>query len=332
MQLEFGVVVDTGDSVFQRPIPHGARSWMARRARLLAVGRVHRTRSYDGWLAVFFEFWGHVMRHPELRERFAAIHARFLELVTEGVRQLAEDRGLALPADVTASQVALAWNAMEVGLGLERLTQPRAVDQVLARRMGWLLLDAALATTQPPAGKRRPTAGSEDPMNTQLRYQRRRLADVAGALRLARTQTRGEQGPRAQLAHHQQQRLETVVRHAATHSPFYRRRLAETGALGDGPVQLQRLPVLTRDPQVREFQVVQDGPVLRILIVPSHAATAGDDPLESRLGQAVAQQLIGLGAHDPQVTVERRPKLPRSAGGKLVIADPASRPVHTTTR
>jgi phenylacetate-CoA ligase len=474
-------------------------------------------------------------------------------------------------------------------------------------------------------------------MNSKVRYHRRRLADTAAALRLARTQTRGEQGPRARLAHHQQQRLETVVRHAATHSPFYRRRLAETGALGDGPVQLQRLPVLdksllmehfdelvcdpglrrdqllgwlgqmtgdqlyldryrvmvtsgssghpglfvydaagwrsictqflrssswaglrpslprqrvawlggaapshisrqgaatlavglhrvlalpvtlplpqlvealnqfqptylnvypsvamwladeqqagrlrlspqmlvtaaelrtpemtqrlveafgvrpfdvygsteglfgsecehhqgihlfedttlvenvdadghpvpagqpgarllvtnlynlvqpllrlevtdlvtldpdpcqcgrtlvrtsaihgrsddvlslaareggrvsvhplqfallTRDPQVREFQVVQDGPVLRIRIVPSHAATASDDPLETRLGQAVAQRLLGLGVHDPQVTVERRPKLPRGAGGKLklVIADPASRPVNTHAR
>ena len=79
---------------------------------------------------------------------------------------------------------------------------------------------------------------------------------------------------------------------------------------------------------------MQDGPVLRIRIVPSHAATAGDDPLETRLGQAVAQQLLKLGAHDPRVTVERRQQLPRSAGGKLklVIADPASRPVHTTTR
>jgi phenylacetate-CoA ligase len=474
-------------------------------------------------------------------------------------------------------------------------------------------------------------------MNTQVRYQQRRLADVAHALRQARTQTRGEQGPRAQLAAHQQQRLETVVGHAATHAPYYRRRLAETGALGDGPVQLQRLPVLdksllmehfdelvcdprlrrdqlldwagqltgdrlyldryrvmltsgssgrpglfvydpvgwrsicaqilrisswaglrpslprqrlallggaapthisrqgaatmavglhrvlslpvtlplpqlvqalnqfqptylhvypsvamwlaeeqqagrlqlsprilvtvaelrtpemtqrltdafgvqpfnaygcteglwgaecehhqgihlfedttlvenldgdgqpvpagqpgarllvtnlynlvqpllrlevtdlvtldpdpcrcgrtlvrasaihgrsddtislpardggriavhplhfallTRDPQVREFQVVQDGPVLRVLIVPSHAATASNDPLETRLGQAVARQLRGLGVHDPQVTVERRQQLPRSAGGKLklVIADPASRPVHSNAR
>src|SRR5215218_1381694 len=47
VQPEFGVVVDAGNSVFQRPIPHRARAWMARRARLLAVVRVHRTRSYD---------------------------------------------------------------------------------------------------------------------------------------------------------------------------------------------------------------------------------------------------------------------------------------------
>jgi phenylacetate-CoA ligase len=92
--------------------------------------------------------------------------------------------------------------------------------------------------------------------------------------------------------------------------------------------------LLTRDPKVREFQVVQDGPVLRVLIVPSHAAAAGDTQLDTRLAQTVARQLVGLGVHDPQVTVERRPKLPRSAGGKLklVIADPASPPVHSNAR
>ena len=100
---------------------------------------------------MFFEFWAHVVRHPELRERFAAIHARFLEPMAEAVQQLAEDQGQTLPADVTASQVAVAWNAMEVGLALERLTQPQTVDRALARRMGRLLLDAALDTTQPSA-------------------------------------------------------------------------------------------------------------------------------------------------------------------------------------
>src|SRR5512132_352253 len=110
----------------------------------LATATIDRRDRDDGWLAVFFEFWGHVVRHPELRERFAAIHARFLE-------PLAEDRGLALPADVTASQVALAWNAMEIGLGLERLTQPQTVDAAVARRLGWLLLDAVLDGARPAA-------------------------------------------------------------------------------------------------------------------------------------------------------------------------------------
>jgi AcrR family transcriptional regulator len=117
----------------------------------LATATIDRRDRDDGWLAVFFEFWGHVVRHPELRERFAAIHARFLEPLAEAVRQLADDRGLALSAEVNASQVALAWNAMEIGLGLERLTQPQTVDAAVARRLGWLLLDAVLDTTQPSA-------------------------------------------------------------------------------------------------------------------------------------------------------------------------------------
>ena len=118
----------------------------------LATATIDRRDRDDGWLAVFFEFWGHVVRHPELRARFAAIHARFLEPLAEAVRQLAADRGQTLLADVTASQVALAWNAMEIGLGLERLTQPQTVDAAVARRMGWMLLDAVLGAAQPPAG------------------------------------------------------------------------------------------------------------------------------------------------------------------------------------
>ena len=107
-------------------------------------------------------------------------------------------------------------------------------------------------------------------------------------------------------------------------------------ARGGGRVAVHPLhfALLTREPQVREFQVVQDGPVLRILVVPSRAATAGDDTLETRLAQAVARHLLDLDVHDPQVAVERRQELPRSAGGKLklVIADPATRQVHTHAR
>jgi phenylacetate-coenzyme A ligase PaaK-like adenylate-forming protein len=88
--------------------------------------------------------------------------------------------------------------------------------------------------------------------------------------------------------------------------------------------------LLTRDPRSASSQVFQDGPALRILIVPSHATTAGDTQLDTRLAQAVAGQLLGLGVHDPQVTVEQHRQLPRLPGGKLklVVADPATQPVH----
>ena len=98
---------------------------------------------------------------------------------------------------------------------------------------------------------------------TEIRYQRRRLADVTAALRLARAQKSRELGPRAELARHQQQRLEVVVRHAATHSPFYRRQFAETGTLGDGPVQLERLPVLDKSLLIQHFDELVCDPRLR---------------------------------------------------------------------
>jgi len=86
--------------------------------------------------------------------------------------------------------------------------------------------------------------------------------------------------------------------------------------------------LLTRDPQVGEFQVIQEGALLRVLVIPRHpssaAATSGDDRLETRLSEAITKQLLGLGVRDPQVAVERRRELARTAGGKLklVIADP----------
>jgi len=140
--LFFGVYQRRVDHALTDVVP-GLREVGAERAfDWLATGTIQRRDGDDGWLAVFFEFWAHVLRHPELRARFAESHSRFLEPLTDGVRQLAAERGRSLPSDVTPLQVALAWNAMEVGLGLERLTQPQDVDVGLARRMGWLLLDA----------------------------------------------------------------------------------------------------------------------------------------------------------------------------------------------
>src|SRR6476620_1122742 len=50
---------------------------------LMSVVSAHARRreaNDDGWLAVFLEFWTHVLRHPEHRDRFAAIHNRYTDL------------------------------------------------------------------------------------------------------------------------------------------------------------------------------------------------------------------------------------------------------------
>jgi phenylacetate-CoA ligase len=82
--------------------------------------------------------------------------------------------------------------------------------------------------------------------------------------------------------------------------------------------------VVTRDRTVREFQVVQEGTGVRILIVPRPAAGA---ELEARLREAVSRRLSELGVAEPRVAVERREGLTRSAGGKLqlVVADQEAR-------
>jgi AcrR family transcriptional regulator len=99
-------------------------------------GRVNRD---DGWLAAFFEFWAHVIRHPELRARFAAIHRRLQEPVAEALERVAAARGFELPE--AALPLAVAAGAMQIGLALERLTQPDVVDKALGVRMAHLLQD-----------------------------------------------------------------------------------------------------------------------------------------------------------------------------------------------
>jgi AcrR family transcriptional regulator len=95
-----------------------------------------RGEAEDGWLAVFFEFWAHVLRHPELRERFARQHRRVIEPLTT-----------VAPGDRSPEEMyrlATARFAMQLGLQLERLTQPDVVDADLGRRMGLLFLEGDL--------------------------------------------------------------------------------------------------------------------------------------------------------------------------------------------
>ena len=81
--------------------------------------------------------------------------------------------------------------------------------------------------------------------------------------------------------------------------------------------------VVARDRDVVEFQVVQEGPRLRLLVV----ARGEPATLETRLREAVKQRLCDLGVAEPAVQVERRTALPREPSGKLqiVVADRSAR-------
>jgi hypothetical protein len=117
-------------------------------------------------------------------------------------------------------------------------------------------------------------------------------------MRLSRELARREHWPRERLRLHQQERLEALVRHAVEHSPYYRERLSRV--VGNGPVELSSLPVLDKAQMMEHYdELVTD----------------------SRLRR---DELLAW-VEEPQVTVERREELARSAGGKLqmVVANPA---------
>ena len=81
--------------------------------------------------------------------------------------------------------------------------------------------------------------------------------------------------------------------------------------------------VVARDREVVEFQVVQTGSRLRLLVVARGEAPA----LETRLRTAVEQRLRDVGVAEPAVEVTRVPALARQPGGKLqiVVADRGAR-------
>jgi AcrR family transcriptional regulator len=83
-------------------------------------------RTDDGWMAVFFEFWAHVLRHPQHRARFAALHRQALAPIVRGVEALSRERGIEPP--LSPDLLAAAHLALGNGLQLDRLTRPEDID------------------------------------------------------------------------------------------------------------------------------------------------------------------------------------------------------------
>jgi AcrR family transcriptional regulator len=117
---------------------------------IIAETSARRERD-DGWLAVFLEFWTHVLRHPEHRTRFAEIHGRAVAPFVASLERFAAERRVELPLE--ARKLAVALFAGGTALGLERLTQPDVVDGELMVRMQELWFAAlARGLEAPPKG------------------------------------------------------------------------------------------------------------------------------------------------------------------------------------
>jgi phenylacetate-CoA ligase len=172
----------------------------------------------------------------------------------------------------------------------------------------------------------------------------RRLTDLAAAMRLARELIGHDRWTEDQLAAHQQQRLEAVVRHAAASSPFYRERLAGLGP-GDR-VELDRLPVLDKATVMDRFDDVVTDRRLTLAAVEAHLdGLVGDELLldryramatggsTGRKGVFVAdraewrQYLAGFFRWNHYVGL--RPRLPRR---RRIASIAAARPLHMTYR
>jgi phenylacetate-CoA ligase len=76
--------------------------------------------------------------------------------------------------------------------------------------------------------------------------------------------------------------------------------------------------VVTADPDVREFQVVQRGDAVRLRV----ALREGAEQAPERLRERVASRLQALGVAEPLVEVERVEALERGPGGKLTLIVP----------
>ena len=172
----------------------------------------------------------------------------------------------------------------------------------------------------------------------------RRLAEVAGAMRLARELIGHDRWTEAQLAAHQRRRLEQVVRHAAASSPFYREHLAGLGPAD--PVELGQLPTVDKATVMDRFDDLVTDRRLTLAAVEAHLdGLAGDHLLGGRYramatggstgrkGVFVAdrpewrQYLAGFFRWNHYIGL--KPRLPR----RLRVASiAAARPLHMTYR
>lgn len=105
----------------------------------------------------------------------------------------------------------------------------------------------------------------------------KQIEDVAGALLRAWHLGAHDGWTRAQLARHQQTKLEAMVRHAAAHSPFYRQLYA--GLPLDRIVDLETLPTVDKADIMENFADIVTDPRLRLPHLEARIDSTRGDPV-----------------------------------------------------
>lgn len=112
--------------------------------RAAADAWMERLRDDPDYFLLYLEFVVHAARDDATRATFAAQTSLTRSTITRLVEQLAERRGVALPAD--ADRLALSIRALGLGLAIEHLLDPDAVPADLYGDVVELLLDRRLAS------------------------------------------------------------------------------------------------------------------------------------------------------------------------------------------
>jgi AcrR family transcriptional regulator len=114
------------------------------------TGQLNRVdRAEADWLLLVAEFRIHAARDPELNGRYAALHARTIEGLSQGFAAVADRSGFSLP--FPPRQMAEIALALEYGAFLEQAANP---DALSGPRLGELLARLLGGAEARPPGRR----------------------------------------------------------------------------------------------------------------------------------------------------------------------------------
>ncbi len=139
------------DRIAERAAQNASAAGQLRRSGAAALLELARQaeRANPGWRLLVTEFRLHAARDPQLSRRYAAAHASTVDGVARVVASLAEGNGHA--SAVPPRQMAELLLAIETGIALEQLADPRAVG--LPQVPSVLSQLAALFAGSPAAGE-----------------------------------------------------------------------------------------------------------------------------------------------------------------------------------